>query len=99
MPEYSLIKITKSTRSDKKMMAIFENNNTNRTKTVHFGAKGMSDYTIHKDIDRKERYINRHKTRENWNDYTSAGALSRYILWNKPTLKASIEDYKKRFKL
>ena len=25
----------------------------------------------------------------------SAGALSRWILWNKPTLKASIDDYKK----
>jgi hypothetical protein len=23
----------------------------------------------------------------------------KHILWNKPTLKASIEDYKKRFKL
>jgi hypothetical protein len=29
----------------------------------------------------------------------SAGALSRWILWNKPTLAASIKDYKKRFGL
>ena len=49
MKEYSLIKITKSTRPDKKMMAIFENRWTARIKTIHFGAKGMSDYTIHKD--------------------------------------------------
>ena len=27
----------------------------------------------------------------------SPGALSRWILWNKPTLKASIADFKKRF--
>ena len=59
----------------------------------------MSDYTIHKDKKRKERYMKRHKVNENWNDPTTAGSLSRYILWNKPTLKASIEDYRKRFKI
>ena len=48
---------------------------------------------------RKRRYMSRHKKRENWNNYMSAGSLSRYILWNKPTLEASIKDYKKRFKL
>ena len=59
----------------------------------------MSDYTIHKDKKRKERYMKRHKVNENWNDPTTSGSLSRYILWNKPTLKASIEDYRKRFKI
>ena len=39
------------------------------------------------------------KKNENWNDYQSAGALSRYILWSKPTLKESIADYKKKFNL
>ena len=32
--------------------------------SVHFGAKGMSDYTIHKDDERKYRYIMRHKKNE-----------------------------------
>ena len=41
--------------------------------------------------------MNRHKATENWQKPMSAGSLSRYILWNKPTLKASISDYKKRF--
>jgi len=88
--------IKKSTRDGKKFMATFIMPN-GRTKTTHFGAAGMSDYTKHKDKARKQRYINRHKKRENWNDPTTAGALSLYILWNKPTLKASIVDYKKRF--
>jgi hypothetical protein len=66
---------------------------------VSFGAKGMSDYTINKDDERKERYLNRHKKNEDWNDYKSKGALSRWLLWNKKTLKASIEDFKKRFHL
>ena len=67
------------------------------TKTTHFGAAGMSDFTKHKDEERKRRYIERHKRREHWSDPTSAGALSRYVLWNKPSLSASIADYKRRF--
>lgn len=95
---HHLIKITKSNKPDKKMMAIFEDCNTERRKTVHFGAKGMSDFTIHKDEERKKRYLSRHKANENWNNPTSAGSLSRFILWNKTSLRASITDYKSRFK-
>ena len=92
------VKIKKSTKSEKKYMAVFTNCKTERTKTIHFGAYGMSDYTKHKDAERKKRYIARHENNENWNNPYSAGALSRWILWNKPTLKASIENYKKKFK-
>jgi hypothetical protein len=88
----------KSTQADKKMMAIFRMEN-GRTKTTHFGAAGMSDFTIHKDEERKKRYIIRHKAHENFKDPTSAGALSRWVLWNLPSLRASIADYKKRFRL
>lgn len=94
---YTLVSIKTSNRSGKKMMALFKHTTTGRTKTTHFGAAGMSDYTKHKDPQRKQRYITRHKKRENWNDPMTAGALSLYILWNKTTLKASIADYKKRF--
>lgn len=80
-------------------MAVFYNNEKQKIKTTHFGASGYSDFTQHKDEERKKRYLERHKKNENWNDYTSAGSLSRYILWYKKSLKASIEDYKKRFKL
>ena len=88
--------IKKSTNPKKKYMAIFYENNK-KIKTTHFGCAGMSDYTKHKDPARKQRYMNRHKATENWQKPMSAGSLSRYILWNKPTLKASISDYKKRF--
>lgn len=80
-------------------MATFKNTQTNRQKVVHFGAATYSDYTKHKDKERKQRYINRHKKRENWSDPTSPGALSRYILWGEPTLAASISKYKKKFHL
>lgn len=88
--------IKKSTNPKKKYMAVFYENNK-KIKTTHFGAAGMSDYTKHKDPARKQRYMNRHKATEDWQKPMSAGALSRYILWNKPTLRASISDYKRRF--
>jgi hypothetical protein len=90
--------ISKSDSKGKKMKAEFYERDK-RIKTTHFGASGMSDYTIHKDPQRKERYLERHRKNENWQDYKTAGSLSRYILWNLPTLSASIADYKKRFNL
>ena len=94
---YHLIKITKSNKNGKKMMAVFENCQSGREKVVHFGSAGMEDYTIHKDDERKRRYIARHKANENWNNPVSAGALSRWILWNKASIRASVADYKRRF--
>ena len=67
-------------------------------KTVSFGAAGMSDFTKHKDPERKQRYLNRHKKNENWSDPTTAGFYATNILWNKPTLTESIKDTNKRFK-
>ncbi len=90
--------IKKSTKSGKKYQATFSEANK-KNKTIHFGAEGMSDFTIHKDPKRKQRYLKRHRARENWNNPETAGALSRWILWNKPTIKSSIADFKKRFKL
>ena len=99
-----LISIKPSSNSDKKLMATFERDN-GRQITTHFGAKGMMDFTKYskqnKELakQKKEAYIARHRVNENWNDPTSAGALSKHILWNKPTIEASIVDFKKRFNL
>lgn len=90
--------IKKSTDPKKKLMAVFSLEN-GRTKTVHFGAAGMSDFPTHKDEERKKRYLARHRARENWNAPMTAGALSRWILWNLPSRQASIRAYKKRFNL
>ena len=90
--------IKPSTNPDKKYMAIFYKDGK-KVKTTHFGAKNMSDFTKHKNEERKANYIKRHQARENWNDYMSAGALSRWILWNKPTLRESIENFKNKFNL
>lgn len=93
------VRILKSPKRGKKYAAIFSYNNSNRTKTIHFGAEGMSDFTKHKTPERKARYINRHKKRENWNVPDTAGSLSRWILWNKPSFQDSVSDYKRKFRL
>tara|TARA_R100001509_G_scaffold37491_2_gene20221 strand:- start:3667 stop:3966 length:300 start_codon:yes stop_codon:yes gene_type:complete len=95
------VEIKKSDNPKKKFVAIFYGGEKHdkKIKTTHFGAKGFSDYTIHNDDKRKQRYLDRHRKRENWNAYMTAGSLSRWILWNKKTLKSSINDYKKRFNL
>ena len=90
--------IKKSDKSEKKLMAVFTMSN-GRKKTTHFGAAGMDDYTKTRDKDQRSRYLKRHRRNENWNNPVSAGALSRWVLWNKETRSASINDYKKRFNL
>lgn len=80
--------------NSKKYEIIFEKNG--KTYTRKFGAAGMSDYTIHKDKERRERYISRHKKDLRTNDPMKPGYLSMYILWNKPSIKASLADYKRR---
>jgi hypothetical protein len=39
---------------------------TNSGKKVYFGAAGYSDFTHHRDEQRKQRYIDRHKSNETW---------------------------------
>ena len=93
------VKITDSTNPKKRLMAIFTDANGKKVKTQNFGLKGGSTFIDHKDEIKKKNYLARHKVRENWNDYISAGSLARYILWNEPTLTESIKSYKKRFNL
>jgi len=89
----SLVKLVKSPNKEKKYRAIF-----NDGSHTDFGAKGYSDYTIHKDYNRMKRYDSRHRRREDWNNMKSRGALSKWILWNKPSLKGSIADYRRRLR-
>ena len=87
-----------STRTSKKIVAVFTLDN-GRTRTVHFGSAGASDYTQHRDPVRKQRYLARHAPREDWNNPMTAGALSRWILRNKETLHASAHGYAQRFNI
>lgn len=90
------VKIKISDIKGKKYMALFFKGDK-QYKKVHFGQEGASDYTKHKDEERKNRYLARHEKNEDWENPYTPGALSRWILWNKPTLRSSIDDFKKRF--
>ena len=80
-------------------MAVFYNDERKKIKTIHFGASGMNDYTLTNDNEAKNRYLARHSANEEFNNYMTAGSLSRWVLWHKPTLSASYNDYIKRFGL
>ena len=89
------ITIKPSTSKKHKLMAIVGD------KTVHFGAKGYSDYTIHQNPHRRDLYIERHSKREDWTikGIETAGFWSRWILRSCPTLRKSVDFTKKKFGL
>ena len=98
MTEPVSVRILRSTRPSKKLMAVFTLQN-GRTRTVHFGAAGASDHTQHRDPVRKQRYLARHAPREDWTKPMTAGALARWVLWDKETLHEGVAGYLRRFGL
>jgi hypothetical protein len=65
------------------------------------GLLGYSDYTIQngKELE-MQRYIKRHEKNESKLDKSGIDTPSfwaLFLLWNKPTIKSSYEDIKKRF--
>lgn len=92
-----LYKLYKSTNPKKKFDIWIENPKSGRIKKISFGAKGYEDYTIHKDKERRERYLQRHK-HDKLNDPTYSGFWSATLLWGKSTnintnLKAVLKKY------
>ena len=99
-----LLSIKPATDGKAKYIATFEENG--RTKTTKFGAKGYKDFTIYSKTEgkaeadmRRKAYIARHSATEDFTNPTTAGALSRYILWEKPTVSSAITAYRKRFSI
>ena len=87
--------IKKTSKPDKKYDAVIDGK-----KTVSFGASGYSDYTKHHDDERKQRHINRHKGKEDWtkNGIKTPGFYALHVLWNKKTVKASVDDLNRKYK-
>jgi len=80
-----------------KYEAKFENG---RSKTTKFGASGMDDYTKTKDKEQRARYLQRHSRNENWSDPTSAGSLSKHLLWGESTsMMANLRAFRNKFNL
>ena len=74
-------------------MAILENGSV-----VHFGSPEYENF-MHKDEGRKRLYIIRHEKNEDWtkSGIQTAGFWSKHLLWNLPSLTASIRDTERRF--
>ena len=100
-----LLTVLPSSRKEKKLTATFcpcETKNCCKGrdyKKVHFGQEGSTTFVSGATEQQKQAYLKRHAPTENWSSPTTPGALSRWILWNKSTLSASIADFKKRFSL
>lgn len=102
-----IVLLKKSTRKDKKYMVEYIYKGIKYM--VHFGGikqngKPYEDYTIHKDPKRKKLYIDRHSKESNrWihkkENLKYPSYLSRWLLWNKPTLKDSINDIENKLKI
>jgi hypothetical protein len=94
-----LVSVKPATNGKNKYTAQFLQDN-GRTKTTHFGSKGMDDYTIKGDKEQRERYRQRHKKDLSTKDPTRAGFLSYYILWGDSTsIAENIRSFRSRFSL
>ncbi len=106
-----LVSIVPSDRKGKKFKAVFEHQSgeTKKTTTTHFGASGYRDFTLMSNPESKfyiknsgerekvrQAYLKRH-AKEDWMKPLTAGALSRWILWEKTTVPAAIKNYKRKF--
>ena len=90
--------IEKSDRQNKRYKAVFFDN-SKKIKTTHFGLDTGSTFIDHKDVNKKYAWIARHEVKGKFKDFTSASSLSYHLLWNKPSLSASFNDYLRKFNL
>jgi hypothetical protein len=95
-----LLDVVKSDRPGKKLKATFKDDATGRTRTTHFGAAGMDDYTRTGDKDQRARYRARHRKDLATGDPTRPGYCSYWILWGDSTsIEKNVAAYKKKFHL
>ena len=95
-----LKRVIPSTHPRKKYTAIFDDG-----ARVHFGGKGCGDFILYVKshgpvIAHKKRlaYLKRHAAGgENWSNPRTAGALSRWLLWEYPNLTTAVRMYNSHF--
>tara|TARA_R110002050_G_scaffold66913_1_gene145042 strand:+ start:414 stop:758 length:345 start_codon:yes stop_codon:yes gene_type:complete len=100
----------KSKSKNKKYTIVMEDDNGKQMKH-RFGAKGYRDflkindknskYYLPNKEDRdkvKRAYKSRHRGDKGLNNLHSPAELSMMLLWNKPTLKASVKDFENKHK-
>jgi hypothetical protein len=92
------VELTKLKSGPKKFEAKFFDKEGKKVKTVRFGAKGYEDYTIHKDPERKKKYVIRHQKKEDWTraGKHTPGFWSRYLLWSDPSFTDALKLTEKK---
>ena len=86
--------ISKSDNKNKKYKAVIDGK-----KTVHFGHSSYEDFTTHNDPKRRDNYIARTSKQDHSKQNVASPAwMSRFILWEKPTLKGAVESANKKYK-
>lgn len=102
-----LLSVKPSSRKDKRYTATFclckkknECGGCNHKQTS-FGDPTATTYADGASEEKKQAYLARHSKSpgEDWSDPTSAGSLSRWLLWSKRSLREAVKEFKKKFKL
>lgn len=90
----------KSPRKNKAYRMVFTRKKDGATTYTDFGSH-MENYTEHHDDLRKQRFLSRFRSLiSKYKDNPQAPiTLSTMILWNQPTIEASLRDYKNHFGL
>lgn len=93
--------IYSSDRKDKRYTVfLFNRHEDYMIASIDFGSKNGDTFIDHRNNKKRENYIARHsKLNENWDDPKTAGFWSRWLLWEKPTLKEAKENITKKFKI
>jgi len=93
-----LINVERTPGKPKAFKAVFLRDN-GRTLTTRFGTSSNFVLNPKTTLQDKRNYLLRHKVNENWSDFTSAGSLSRHILWETRSLTQNIKRFKIKFNL
>lgn len=85
-------------KGDKNKFMVIIEDDFGKIHVLKVGDSRYQDYTIHHDKERRRRYIQRHN-REDFANYFKKGFWARWLLWNKKTIKKSINFICNKFKL
>jgi len=83
-----ILELRKTPNNSRKKWIATVKTSDGKIRTVQFGAKGYSDYTIHMDRKRRELYRLRHQKdlkAKNADGMLSPGYLSYFLLWGPST--------------
>ncbi|EKX42828.1 hypothetical protein GUITHDRAFT_73602 [Guillardia theta CCMP2712] len=96
---YKYASLSPATAKGKKYKILLYDKDKKKLKTIQFGASGYEDYTDHKNDERKERYLQRHRSSEDWNNPATPGAAARYVLWSAKSVSQGFQNYLNNFNL